>query len=119
MKIILILSITFFSLNIHSQDKEGNPPIIYGEIIFGGGGKINGNAGILKGGEINYQYKNALFSIRYLENLQLESDVLFLTPVTPFPILRENILIKKQVCCMVKDRSMEETSKYGDFYFIS
>ncbi len=90
MKIVLFLLISFYSLNIYSQEKkEGDQPIIFGEIIFGGAGRINGNSGILMGGELNYQYKNSLFSIRYIENSQLESDVLFLTPVTPFPILKE------------------------------
>lgn len=46
----------FLFLNIHFQEKkEVNQPIIFGEIIFGEAGKINGNSGILMGGELNYQ----------------------------------------------------------------
>lgn len=96
MKIVVFLLITFYSLNIQSQEeKEVNLPIIFGEIIFGGTGTINGSGGILVGGELNYQYKKNLFSIRYLENSQLESDVVLLTPVTAFPILREKHLNKE------------------------
>ncbi|MDT0644868.1 hypothetical protein RM553_18670 [Zunongwangia sp. F363] len=89
-RIILFLLVTFYSADIVSQEeKEVNLPIIFAEFMFGGAGRINGNAGILVGGELNYQYKKNLFSIRYLENSQLESNIVFLSPVTPFPILRE------------------------------
>tara|TARA_R110000850_G_scaffold147130_1_gene269307 strand:- start:19650 stop:20270 length:621 start_codon:yes stop_codon:yes gene_type:complete len=90
MKILFILVLTFCFINLHAQEKEETgPPIIFAEILFGGAGKINGNGGLLYGGELNYQYKKNLFSIRYIENSQLESDVLFLSPVTPFPVLKE------------------------------
>lgn len=96
MKIILLLLITFYSINIHSQEKkEDNLPILFGEVLFGGAGRINGNGGILIGGELNYQYKKDLFSLRYIHNSQVQSDVLFLTPVTPFPILREKQINKE------------------------
>ena len=90
MKLIFILIAAFYSLNLHSQEeKEGNSPIIFGEFIFGGAGRIGGNAGFLLGGELNYQYNKNLFSIRYLENSQLDPDIFFLTPFTAFPILRK------------------------------
>ena len=96
MKIILFILITFYSLNIHSQEKlEANQPIIFGEFVLGGAGRIGGNGGMLIGGELNYQHNKDLFSIRYLENPQLESDVLLLTPFTPFPVLRQKHLNKE------------------------
>lgn len=90
MKIIFFLLLSLLFLNIHSQEeKETGPPIIFGELIFGGAGRINGNAGFLFGAEINYQHRKSLFSIRHSENPQWETDVFLLTPVTAFPILRE------------------------------
>ena len=96
MKITLFLFMTFYSLNIQSQEKrEVDLPIIFGEVLFGGAGRINGNGGILLGGELNYQYKKSLFSIRYIENSELESDVVLLTPVTAFPVLRQKHFSKE------------------------
>ncbi len=90
MKKTIIILFTFFSVNIYSQKKtENNEPIIFGEFIFGGAGEINGKGGFLLGAELNYQFKSNLFSIRYLEHIQLESDAVFLSPFTPIPIIRE------------------------------
>jgi len=92
MRKTIIILITLFSLSIYSQEKtENNEPIIFGEFIFGGAGEIKGKGGFLLGGELNYQFKSNLFSIRYLEHIQLETDAVFLSPFTPFPIIREKI----------------------------
>ncbi len=92
MKKTIIILITFFSLNIYSQEKtKNNEPIIFGEIIFGGAREIKGKGGFLLGGELNYQFKSNLFSIRYIEHIQLELDALFLSPFTPIPIIKEKI----------------------------
>ena len=89
-KNIIIFFITFFTLNIYAQEEPSvNEPIIFGELILGGAGKINGYGGFLIGGEISYQFKNNLISIRYLENTQLKREVLQLSPVTVFPIYNE------------------------------
>ena len=86
---ILFTIILITNLNVYSQEK--NEPIIFGEFIFGGAGEINGKGGFLLGGELNYQRKTHLFSARYLEHIQLESDAVFLSPFTPIPIIREKI----------------------------
>ena len=86
---ILFTLILVTNLNMYSQEK--NEPIIFGEFIFGGAGEINGKGGFLIGGELNYQLKNHLLSARYVEQIQLESDAVFLSPFTPIPIIREKI----------------------------
>ena len=89
-KNIIIVFITFFTLNIYAQKEPGvNEPIIFGELILGGAGKINEYGGFLIGGELSYQFKKNLFSFRYLENFQLKHEVLKLSPVTVFPIYKE------------------------------
>jgi hypothetical protein len=89
LKKILFTIILITNLNAYSQEK--NEPILFGEFIFGGAGEINGNGGFLLGGELNYQRKTHLFSARYLEHIQLESEAVFLSPFTPIPIIREKI----------------------------
>ena len=111
MKIILSLLITFYSLDFHSQEEmKGDSPIIFGEFLFGGAGRINGNSGIMIGGTLNYQYKKALVSLRYMENSQLESDVYLLTPVTPFPILKEKHFNKETALLLGKRWIYNRTS---------
>ncbi len=90
MKKIVFFLVFFLIYNTYSQEnKNGREPIIFGEIIFGGTNEINGNNGFLIGGEIKYQLKNNLFSFRYLENSQLQSDVLYVFPFIAFPIVKE------------------------------
>ena len=96
MKIILILLFALYSLNTLSQEKkELNVPIIFVELMFGGSGTINGTGGFVYGGELNYQYEKSLFSIRYIENSQLEYDDLLLSPFSAFPILKQKHLTKE------------------------
>lgn len=90
MKKYLFLLIAFYSISVHSQEK-GNLPVIFGEVILGGAGKINGNRGMLLGAELNYQHKKDLFSIRYTENWQTVADVV----IVIFPILRTKYAIKE------------------------
>lgn len=77
-----------WSLATYSQEQQ-HTPILFAEFLFGAAGEINGDGGFLLGAELNYQYKKHLFSIRYIEHIQLETDAVFLSPVTPFPIIRE------------------------------
>jgi len=90
MKPCLIL-ILLLSLVTYSQEKQQHTPILFTEFLFGAAGEINGKGGFLLGAELNYQYKKHLFSIRYMEYIQLETDAVFLSPVTPFPIIKEKI----------------------------
>lgn len=102
MKTVLLLLISFCSFSIYSQEeKENKLPVIFGELLVGGAGTINGDGGILIGGELNYQHKKSLFSARYVENLQLETDVFLMTPVTAYPVLRR------------KNRHQEKALLYG------
>ena len=80
-----LLIILLCSLNIHSQEKEeAHLPVVFGELILGGAGKIQGNGGLLYGAELNYQHEKDLFSIRYTEHSQLVADA----HIIIFPVWR-------------------------------
>ena len=99
MRNVLLFFTILLSLSIHAQvdsinikeieEKSNKTPIIFGELIFGGARNIDRNGGFLLGTEVNYQHKKSLFSFRYLEILELEYDVILLSPITPFPIITE------------------------------
>ena len=77
MKKTIFILITLFCLNIYSQEKtENNEPIVFLESIYGIAGQINDRGAFLLGGELNYQFKSNLFSIRYLIQLKSDSDIL-------------------------------------------
>ena len=62
----LTLIMLFFSLKNLAQDTilKSNP-VLYGEMIFGFGGNFNDYGGFIYGGNVNYQVKKNLFTIRY------------------------------------------------------
>ena len=56
----------FFSLKNLAQDTiVKSNPVLYGEMIFGFGGNFNDYGGFIYGGNVNYQVKKNLFTIRY------------------------------------------------------
>jgi len=92
MKTTTIIFIIFLTLNIYSQEEsKKSAPIIFGEYTFGIGREINAYGGFFSGGELNYQFKNKLFTLRYIDYMLLKSDMLFVTPFTPLPFIKEKI----------------------------
>lgn len=63
--LVLILILT---MNMHAQDKK--TPIVFSELILGGTIKFNDNLHFMGGLELNYQYKNDLFSVRYIGHIR-------------------------------------------------
>ena len=79
--IIIILS-TFTAFSQVTKDsivKKKTNPVIYGDLFFGPSVDKNSRT-IFIGGSLNYQYKKNLFTIRYTENLDLETRWVFIFP---------------------------------------
>ncbi|MEO8795354.1 MAG: hypothetical protein ABI390_07780 [Daejeonella sp.] len=86
--LLLFFLILIFSFSAYCQDslKRSNP-VIYGESVYGiSFGKTGGLTG---GGQLNYQFKKNLISIKYTGRLKLKSQLEMITPVTAFPIIEE------------------------------
>jgi hypothetical protein len=84
-KILLILVLfptIFFSQEKAEQTKRNKEnPILYVDFLLGPSTE-NGNLGtVYFGGELNYQIKKDLFSIRFIENTDLKTGWVFIIPV--------------------------------------
>ena len=65
MKKIALFVILLSVLNSYSQEKiKNNEPILFADVIVGGGSEINGEGGLLLGGSLNYQHNKNLFTVR-------------------------------------------------------
>jgi len=71
--VLLFLPFSLFSQN----DSIKKTPILYGELTYGITRDFNDGVKFLVGGEFNYQYKNHLFSFRYVENTEAKSFLIF------------------------------------------
>jgi len=83
----LTLFIAFFLclLITKAQTVKSGNPIVFAEAIFGGSkGKAGGLTG---GGELNYQIRRSLISVRLIGSIKLSSRTIMLSPVTPIPII--------------------------------
>jgi hypothetical protein len=78
---LLLAPLSFFSQeNLNEEKKVKENPIIYADLILGPSTEIGGPGTFLIGGELNYQIKKDLFSIRYIENADLKTTWFIFIP---------------------------------------
>lgn len=64
-------------IQIYAQQTQNKEPIVFGELNIGSAFQINGEWGYHIGGTLNYQHKRHLFSVRYLQNIDTETGLLY------------------------------------------
>lgn len=86
-KYLLLLTfylITFFVFSqndsIRRKDTINKSPILYGDISYGISREFNDGVKFMLGASFTYQYKNKIFSLRYVENNEMKT-VFILIPV--------------------------------------
>ncbi len=76
-----------FSLSILSQEKINEQrkaksnPVIYADLILGPSMELSGAGTLFIGGALNFQNKNDLFSLRYIENADLKTTWFVFFPI--------------------------------------
>ena len=83
-KLVLLLFVVV-SHSLYCQDTTRTNPILFAELVFGGGGSFGEYSGFLYGGTANYQFENSLFTIRYIENPEFKFNPTLLAPTVQFP----------------------------------
>ncbi len=99
MKKTVFIIIVFFTLTLQAQEKNTKnikQPIAFVEMLMARSFIINDLPGWAAGGELNYQYKNHLFSFRYIEDVH--NKFVIVSPsviLLPLPSLVEHITNKE------------------------
>ena len=104
-KLIVLLGLFLFFNTLSFAQKKSNP-IIYIETMFGYSN--GGYRGLTGGGNLNYQYKNNLFTVRYLEFTNSKNEGVFI--IIPVYTLVERI---KEYGMLYGKRIVEGNTSYS------